>query len=78
MHTYMHAYMHAYMHMHAQVLARLEGVPEDDLEMVVASKFEYVVTCQIYGKLKAAKRGSEESAKADAIDELRRQYACRK
>ena len=35
-----------------RVLARLEGLPEEQLEMTVASKFEFIVTSQIYGKLK--------------------------
>ena len=34
-----------------RVLARLEGLPEEQLEMTVASKFEFIVTSQIYGKL---------------------------
>ena len=42
---------------------------------MVASKFEYVVTCQIYGKLSAAKPGSADRWKADGIDALRRQFA---
>ena len=62
-----------------RVLARLEGVPEDDVEMVVASKFEFVVTCQIYGKLKFGLNGKPPSAddkqKAESIDALRKQFA---
>ena len=58
-----------------RVLARLEGVPEEEIEMVVSSKFEYVVTCQIYGKLASAKPGSDDKWKGDGIDELRRQFA---
>ena len=42
---------------------------------VVASKFEYVVTCQIYGKLSTAKPGSADKWKGDGIDELRRQFS---
>ena len=57
-----------------RVLARLEGVPEEEIEYIVASKFEYVVTCQIYGKLRAAKKGSEDCWKADGIDMLRQQF----
>ena len=30
-----------------RVLARLEGVPEEEVEAVVGQKFEYVVTCQV-------------------------------
>ena len=55
--------------------ARLEGVAEDDLETVIASKFEFVVTCQIYGKLKAGKPGSDDAWKAASIDKLRSKYA---
>ena len=42
---------------------------------VVASKFEYVVTCQIYGKLSSAKPGSADKWKGDGIDELRKQFS---
>ena len=58
-----------------RVLARLEGLAEEEIEMTVACKFEYVVTCQIYGRLKAAKPGSEDAWKAAAIDKLRQQYS---
>ena len=33
-------------------LGTLEGVPGGDVERWVSAKFEYVITCQIYGKLK--------------------------
>lgn len=33
-------------------LALLEGVPLDLVEEMVSDKFEYVVTCQIYDRLK--------------------------
>ena len=55
---------------------------------VVASKFEYVVTCQIYGKLKAPKpdlrvkdrmkdeiRMKDDLYKAKGIDDLRKQFS---
>ena len=42
---------------------------------MVASKFEYVVTCQIYGKLSSAKPGSADKWKGDGIDELRKQFS---
>ena len=53
-----------------RIQARLEGMHEDEIEAVVASKFEYVVTCQIYGKLKAGKPGSDDLWKAQCIDQL--------
>ena len=37
-----------------RVLARLEGVPEEEVEAVVGQKFEYVVSCQIYNKLRSS------------------------
>ena len=42
-----------------RVLARLEGVAEEEVEAIVGAKFEYLVTCQIYGKLKKSKKGEE-------------------
>ena len=57
-----------------RVLARLEGVPDEELEALVASKFEFVVTCQIYGKLKASSR-KDEQWKAQCIDDLRHRFA---
>ena len=53
------------------MLARLEGVAEEEVEAIVGAKFEYLVTCQIYSKLKKSKKG-EERWKAACIDELRR------
>ena len=64
-----------------RVLARLEGVAEEEVEAVVASKFEYVVTCQIYGKLKSGMSSKEtvrqeaDRWKAASIDALRHQFA---
>ena len=62
-----------------RVLARLEGVAEEEVEEVVASKFEYVVTCQIYDKLKHAELADKvkelaDRGKAEAVDELRYQF----
>ena len=37
-----------------RVLARLEGAAEEEVEALVHAKFEFVVTCQIYGKLRAS------------------------
>ena len=44
-------------------------MPDDELEALVASKFEFVVTCQIYGKLKASNK-ADDQWKAQCIDEL--------
>ena len=57
-----------------RVLARLEGLAEDELEPVVRSKFEYAVTCQIYARLRDSKK-EDDKWKAAGIDELRRRYA---
>ena len=53
-----------------RLIGRMEGVPEAELEWLVASKFEYVVTCQIYSR-----QQREDPEKAKAIDEMRRTYA---
>ena len=57
-----------------RVLARLEGVPEEEVEAVVGQKFEYVVTCQIYGRLQLSSKPGDRW-KAQCIDALRRQFA---
>ena len=57
-----------------RVLARLEGVPEEELEALVSSKFEFVCTCQIYGQLKSSKK-SDDLWKAQCIDDLRHRFA---
>jgi hypothetical protein len=57
-----------------RIQARLEGVHEKEVEAVVASKFEYVITCQIYAKLRDSKK-EDDRWKARCIDELRRQFA---
>ena len=57
-----------------RVLARLEGVPEEELEALVSSKFEFVVTCQIYGKLKSSSK-KDDLYKAQCIDDLRHRFA---
>jgi len=57
-----------------RVLARLEGVPEEELEALVSSKFEFVVTCQIYGQLRNSKK-SDDLWKAQCIDDLRHRFA---
>ncbi|KAL3930868.1 MAG: hypothetical protein SGPRY_001355 [Prymnesium sp.] len=57
-----------------RIHARLEGVGEDEVEGLIASKFEYVVSCQDYLNLKSG--GSwEDQWKAQCIDELRFQFA---
>ena len=57
-----------------RLLARLEGMPEEDVEMVVASKFEFVVTCQKYSDFKKSKN-PEDRWKGAAIDDLRKQFS---
>jgi hypothetical protein len=57
-----------------RLLARLEEFDEEEVEWLVATKFEYVVTCQIYGKQRRATKGPDVQ-KANAIDKLRRQFA---
>ena len=57
-----------------RVLARLEGVPEEEVEAVVGQKFEYVVSCQIYNKLRASS-GVLDRWKAQCIDALRHEFA---
>ena len=56
-------------------MSRLVNHAADTHAQVVASKFEYVVTCQIYGKLSSAKPGSADRWKGDGIDQLRRQFS---
>ena len=55
-------------------LARLEDISEEEIEWLVATKFEYVVACQIYGKQRRSQNQADVD-KADAIDKLRRTYA---
>ena len=49
------------------------GVAACSLEALVGAKFEYLCTCQIYGKLKKSKK-SDDVWKAVSIDELRHKY----
>jgi len=56
-----------------RILARLEEVPETEVEALVASKFEYVVTCQTYGQLRTS-ADLLDRWKANSIDELRHRY----
>eukprot|EP00966_Prymnesium_polylepis_P212665 4925679-Prymnesium_polylepis.1 len=49
--------------------ARFEGVGEADVEWVVDQKFEYLVSCQIYGTQRKS-RSAADVQKADAIDAL--------
>ena len=46
-----------------RVLARLEGVPESDIEPLVAAKYNHLVCAQVYGS-----EGNQE--KDDQMDEL--------
>ena len=54
-------------------LAKLEGIPADDAACLANSKFEYIVTCQMYGVMKTSKDPSMKM-KASQIDALRAQY----
>ena len=56
-----------------KVLALMEGVPQEHVDEVVDSKFEYLVTCQIYGKMKNSDVASDQF-KAQSIDALRSQF----
>ena len=47
---------------------------EGELEALVGAKFEYLCTCQIYGKLKASSKAAD-LWKARGIDELLRQFS---
>ena len=58
-----------------RVQAALEGVADDEIETLVASKFEYVVAAQVYGKLSSPDATAEERWKAACIDELRHRFA---
>ena len=53
-----------------RLLARLEGHAEEEVESLVRSKFEFLVSCQIFGKMKKAELGSLDRFKASAIEEL--------
>ena len=57
-----------------RVLARLEGVAEEEVEAVVGAKFEYVVACQQYGKMKRSKK-ADDRWKALCVDDLRHEFA---
>ncbi len=50
-----------------RVLARVEGVPEDQIEPLVAAKYSHVVCAQVYGT-----EGNEEND--EALEDLLRQY----
>jgi hypothetical protein len=61
-------------HAHAlRLLAMLEGVPRGHVEDLVASKFQYLVTCQIYDKLQNSSSRADQW-KAEAIDLLRMRF----
>ena len=57
-----------------KILALMEGVARDHVEAVVGSKFEYLVTCQIYDKLKNSANPVDQH-KAQSIDALRARFA---
>lgn len=51
-------------------LARAEGYDEDEIETLVCDKFEYLVSCQVYGNMLNAPQGSADRQKAEDINEL--------
>jgi 1,3-beta-glucan synthase len=50
--------------------ARAEGIPEESVERLVTHKFEYVVTCQVFGRMRQAAPGTMDRAKATEIERL--------
>ena len=50
--------------------ARAEGIPEESIERLVSHKFEYVVTCQVFGRMRQAAPGTIDRAKATEIERL--------
>ncbi|KAL1503395.1 hypothetical protein AB1Y20_011446 [Prymnesium parvum] len=62
-----------------RLLTRLEGTPEGEVEDVVSLKFEYVVTCQIYGKHKYGDEADPAKLQANrekavAIDQMMKRH----
>jgi len=53
-----------------RLLARLEGHAEDEIEALVRSKYEFLVSAQIFGTQRSARPGTLERFKAQAIEEL--------
>ena len=53
-----------------RLLARLEGHAEDEVEALVRSKYEFLVSAQIFGTQRSARPGTLERFKAQAIEEL--------
>ena len=53
-----------------RLLARLEGHAEDEIESLVRSKYEFLVSAQIFGTQRSARPGTLERFKAQAIEEL--------
>ena len=58
-----------------RLLARLEGYDDATAETLVRSKFEFLVSAQIFGKQRQAPSGSMDKFKADAIEELIKDHA---
>jgi hypothetical protein len=56
-----------------RVLATLEGVPLDHVDEIVNSKFTYLVTCQLYDKLKNSSV-EQDSWKAASIEALQKEF----
>jgi len=57
-----------------RLLARAEGYDEDAIETLVQQKFEYLVSCQVYGRMRESPAGSPFWQKAQDIDELIRTH----
>ena len=59
-----------------EILARLEGRSTEEAKRIAARRFQYVVACQIYGKLRQSPK-PDDQWKAACIDALRQEYpAC--
>ena len=52
-----------------RLLAQLEGVQHEEAEVLVRQKFTYVVSCQVYGRMRR-----EGSPKADDIEDLMHRF----
>ena len=56
-----------------RIQARLEGLTAEQVDSLVAEKFQMVVSCQVYGSLRESKQ-SDMKWKAKCIDELRHRF----
>ena len=57
-----------------RLLARAEGYDDDAIETLVEQKFEYLVSCQVYGRMRESPEGSAFRQKARDIEELIRAH----